>query len=154
MSHRPFKLYSTCIADIRVSETDTRHQHKDSKRIGSKTFKMHDAYWTNGESPFLCSIGIAHLKSNSVPCFSFRFPLCGYRQCVFTHFTRCRPLRTVNCYCRSKSEMKLYAILFDCGYLAAGKACREITDVMEVHRAWHSQSFSNTFLPRVLSPGP
>ena len=48
-------------ADIRVSETDTWHQLKDSKRIGSKMFKMHDAHWTNFEFSVLCPIGIAHL---------------------------------------------------------------------------------------------
>ena len=35
------------VADIRVrvSETDTWHLLKDSKRIGSKILKMRDAYW-------------------------------------------------------------------------------------------------------------
>ena len=33
------------------------------QRIGSKIFKMHDAYWTNLEFSFLRPIGIAHMKS-------------------------------------------------------------------------------------------
>ena len=50
---RELNVYCIYIADIRVSETDTLHQLNDSKRIGSKIFKMHDAYWTNFESSFL-----------------------------------------------------------------------------------------------------
>ena len=36
---------------------------KDSKRTGSKMFKMRDAYWTAFQSSFICPTGIAHLKS-------------------------------------------------------------------------------------------
>ena len=50
------------ISDIRVSETDTWHQLKASKRIGSYTFKMLDAYWVYFECSFLCLTGIALLK--------------------------------------------------------------------------------------------
>ena len=42
-------------AGIRVSETDTWHSLKDSKRIGSKIFKMHGAYWTNLNLRFFTS---------------------------------------------------------------------------------------------------
>ena len=37
---------------------------KDSKRIGSKRFKMHVAYSTHFESSFPCPMAIAHLKLN------------------------------------------------------------------------------------------
>ena len=59
--------------DIRISEPDTWHQLKDYKRIGSKIFKMLDAYGQILNLRFFLSNRLRAFANRIVPCFSFRF---------------------------------------------------------------------------------